>query len=102
MSSAGIVTTTPIYVLFLSLLGTQGTRLEEGGGCVAVHQRLAKLRAEILEVEQEAEECSPTVNPDAPHLPSPEEVLASVGDVDKEHNGSPRGEKGAPARRKRA
>ncbi len=102
MSSAGIVVATPICVLFLSLLGTQGTRLEHGDGCVAVHLRLAKLRAEIMEVEQEAEECSPTVTPDAPHLPSPEEVFASVGDVDKEHNGSTRGEKGAPARHTRA
>ena len=44
----------PIYVLLLSLFAAEARLQEEGGRCMAVQQRLAQLRAEIEEVEEEA------------------------------------------------
>ena len=87
MSNAG---TAAIYALLLSLVVTEGTRLEGGGRCMAVHRRLAKLRAEITEVEQEAEACSAGVTSDARLLPLPAEAAESVGDADTEQTGAAR------------
>jgi hypothetical protein len=61
-----------IHVLLLPLVAAEARSHDEGGRCVAVHQRLAQLRAEIADVEREAKvACSPGVTPAAPPLPLP-------------------------------
>ena len=61
-----------IHVLLLPLVAAEARSHDEGGRCMAVHQRLAQLRAEIADVEREAKvACSPGVTPAAPPLPLP-------------------------------
>ena len=68
MGSAGIVIAAPIRVLLL--LTMAHARLhEEGGRCMAAQQRLAKLRAEMTEAQQDIEvACAAGVATDAPHV----------------------------------
>ncbi len=68
-----------IYLLLLSLIVAEARRDDEGGRCTAVQQRLVKLRAEIEQVEQEAEACSDGVTLDAPHSPAPPLEEAAAG-----------------------
>ena len=68
MGSAGIVIAAPIRVLLL-LTMAQARPHEEGGRCMAAQQRLAKLRAEITEAQQDIEvACAAGVATDAPHV----------------------------------
>ena len=73
LSRAGMVIAALMYLLLLSPVGPAEARsYDEGGRCVAVHQRLAHLRAEIAEVEKEAKlACSPAATPAATPLPLP-------------------------------
>jgi hypothetical protein len=69
----------PIYVLLLSLFTAEARLQEEGVRCMAVQQRLAKLRAEIEEVEEEAAlACSADTTPE-PALPSKALVKDAAG-----------------------
>ena len=93
MGRAVTWTAGPIYALLLSLVMADANRLDKNGGCIDVQQRLAKLRAEIEEVEAEAHEaCSTSVGRDAarrsPHLGETAfrvvravHVLPSLGDA---------------------
>jgi hypothetical protein len=72
MGVDSIVVAAPIYALLLSLVVAEAGATDEGGRCTAVQQRLLKLRAEIQEVEQEAEAaCAAGVPTDVPHLYTP-------------------------------
>jgi hypothetical protein len=73
VSRAGVGIAAPIYTLLLSLVIAEAKRHDEGGRCMVAQERLAQLRAQIAEVEQEVQAaCS-----DAPHpTPPPLEGLA--------------------------
>ena len=55
MSRAGIGIAAPICALFLSLVMVAASLRDEGGLCIVAQQRLAQLRAQIAEFEQEAQ-----------------------------------------------
>ena len=75
-SRAGVGIAAPIYTLLLSLVIAEAKRHDEGGRCVVAQERLAQLRAQIAEVEQEVQAaCSAGVASDAPTTP-PLEGLA--------------------------
>jgi hypothetical protein len=58
-SRAGIGIAAPIYTLLLSLVIADAKRHDEGGRCVVAQERLAQLRAQIAEVEQEVQAACP-------------------------------------------
>ena len=77
MGSAGIVIAAPIRVLLL-LTMAQARPHEEGGRCMAAQQRLAKLRAEMTEAQQDIEvACAAGVATDAPPHVDEEEARAT-------------------------
>jgi hypothetical protein len=66
-SRAGVGIAAPIYTLLLSLVIADAKRHDEGGRCVVAQERLAQLRAQIAEVEQEVQAaCSAGVALDPP------------------------------------
>jgi hypothetical protein len=76
MRFAGIMIAAPICVLLPFLTMARTRPHEERGRCMAAQQRLAKLRAEITEVEQDIDAaCAAGVTTDAPHADE-EEALA--------------------------
>ena len=78
-SRAGIGIAAPIYTLLLSLVIAAAKRHDEGGRCVVAQERLAQLRAQIAEVEQEVHvACSAGValDPSRPTTPPLEEAAA--------------------------
>ena len=71
-SRAGVGIAAPIYTLLLSLVIAEAKRHDEGGRCMVAQERLAQLRAQIAEVEQEVQAaCSAGVASDAPHPTTP-------------------------------
>ena len=72
MSRAGIGIAAPIRALFLSLIMVAARRRDEGDLCIVAQQRLAQLRAQIAEFEQETQiACSAGVALDRPHPTTP-------------------------------
>ena len=77
-SRAGVGIAAPIYTLLLSLVIADAKRHDEGGRCVVAQERLAQLRAQIAEVEQEVQAaCSAGVALDPPR-PTWEEAAGHV------------------------
>ncbi len=78
-SRAGVGIAAPIYTLLLSLVIAEAKRHDdEGGRCVVAQERLAQLRAQIAEVEQEVQfACSAGVALDPPR-PTWEEAAGHV------------------------
>ena len=77
-SRAGVGIAAPIYTLLLSLVIAAAKRHDEGGRCVVAQERLAQLRAQIAEVEQEVHAaCSASVALDPPR-PTREEAAGHV------------------------
>ena len=76
-SRAGVGIAAPIYALLLSLVIANAKRHDEGGRCMVAQERLAQLRTQIADVEQEVQvACSAGVALDPPHLEE-----AAVGHV---------------------
>ena len=72
--------TAMVYTVLLFCVVAEDRLSNKGGRCIAAQQRLVKLRAEIREVEQDAEAaCLADVTQNAPHLPVPplDEALAA-------------------------